>query len=843
MELNIKLFEIYFPAINIKDDKEDSKSFFIKLRDDFELILTENYLKIKNEINFNKKKIEEIRREESNSNLIHFGKIAERQMLEISLPSLQKELNDIEISNTIFKSRFSEYLGKGVRFPQVILNHLKYILGEEIAIKFIESGILLQDSENISKNHFFNNPSIFKIPRIIEPLLVSGKILNLNFNLFSPINQLNSIEIHSLGKSKFDFNSYNQIKNNTLSKSLFEDVDLNDFSTIIFFDFFLKYKSTPLSYSNKKQLKNIDGLENDLSSLFERVKHDKFNGDLYFIANFYTSKRIIEYFKNIEIKEYNIDSVFTINSVISEELGSSVVEIISIKKRYKRDVFVSLIDNNLDNLSKVIDRYKNRNGLNNFDRNGFNTDLKSYFSFSKLIKIQEYNKLENQNPHFQKHKISDVVTEFKIYDSDKIIFEVKPNSLILIFDYVNHYFNKRILTDKVEDSLVSNNYKFVQVTFDPQTVYNKYLRKYFRKEKTGLLFQNFHLNDPDELLNYDIFIPSLQNQKVIDSKIDLASNFLDQSMNLVESPNKLEEVDRLIAKENSLEDWISICPFPIASILWKYHANSNTADKIKYLEFFFEGLGELLVMLVLSSFSQNEDYFLKHRTKWFTNERFYNWYLTSSFGNWVSIFKDISIFINKELDKGDTLILDLLGNPSVNYLQMIKSSIIKDVLHKTNDLRRDTKGHNYDSDENILKERLKIWEGFLTKILPIVGNGFSNSFIIKPISSSYKNKVHDFKVKYLLGDNIIFKENYIKTSVIMDCDDLYLYHSGQPSPTQIIPFIRYVEVHNAFYFYSKTVGNSYRFVSYHNGEQGEYHDHQLESELLDRFINLLPKAL
>ena len=186
--------------------------------------------------------------------------------------------------------------------------------------------------------------------------------------------------------------------------------------------------------------------------------------------------------------------------------------------------------------------------------------------------------------------------------------------------------------------------------------------------------------------------------------------------------------------------------------------------------------------------------------------------------------------------------MDLLGNPSVNYLHMIKSSIIKDVLHKTNDLRKNTKGHNYDSDENILKARLKIWEGFLFKILPIVGNGFSNTFIIKPISSSYKNKVHEFKVKYLLGDNIIFKENNIKTSVIMDCDDLYLYHKGQPNPIQIIPFIRYVEVHNAFYFYSKTVGNSYRFVSYHNGEQGEYHDHQLESELLERFINLLPKA-
>ena len=162
-------------------------------------------------------------------------------------------------------------------------------------------------------------------------------------------------------------------------------------------------------------------------------------------------------------------------------------------------------------------------------------------------------------------------------------------------------------------------------------------------------------------------------------------------------------------------------------------------------------------------------------------------------------------------------------------------------LHKTKDLRNSTKAHNFDSDENILKERLKDWESYLLKILPIVGNGFSNSFIIKPILSSYTNKVHNFKVKYLLGDNIIFKEDTIKTSVIMDCDDLYLYHKGQPNPIQIIPFIRYVEVNNAFYFYSKIVGNSYRFVSYHNGEQGEYHVNQMESELLERFLNLLPK--
>jgi len=53
---------------------------------------------------------------------------------------------------------------------------------------------------------------------------------------------------------------------------------------------------------------------------------------------------------------------------------------------------------------------------------------------------------------------------------------------------------------------------------------------------------------------------------------------------------------------NAFEIWMESLPFPIASILWAYNAESNSEKKAEHLLHFFEALAELLALISLSCF-------------------------------------------------------------------------------------------------------------------------------------------------------------------------------------------------------------------------------------------------
>lgn len=67
----------------------------------------------------------------------------------------------------------------------------------------------------------------------------------------------------------------------------------------------------------------------------------------------------------------------------------------------------------------------------------------------------------------------------------------------------------------------------------------------------------------------------------------------------------------------------------------------------------------------------------------------------------------------------------------------------------------------------------------------------------------------------LVGARTPFNEISIKSLIPLDKKKLYLAHSNQNKPVELMPFIKFVEVSDAVYFYTSIESKNVRWVSYH----------------------------
>lgn len=867
-DLNTQIFEIIYPEVNSVDKTYDTKSFKVRfLNEPFKSSFSKNKLELdslKNQVNVIDHKISIKKSDQLNKNEIlnyeeiHFLEF-ERGRITFQINFLENNKINVERELNKYERELSNY--EKSSFPIIFIHYLKNLFGDEIGEKLITSGIIISELDNKKRNsRIYSMSDVNCLDRVFNFFNLK-KILNYKFDIFSPISVVDKIEIKSLPpENKSNIVSFINKSNLSILES--KEIALNDFDAIFLFDFLNRWSSDGIG-STGKLIKRRGGegidtsvkdeLESDFNTLINLVNNSNYEGKIFILTDFYSSKRVIKYIKKYGFDRHNISAIFTLGNYIGEDFRGSDLELIIIDNKNQSKIFVASIAYKMENLSLILENYKNLRNSNNNLHNGVLCDLKDYFSFNQLKKIGDYNDFGNTISDFTTFSLSEVTTKFIEYKSVDKEFDKSPNSLF--FSYSTFLKNFKVFGEKVVGPVTSGHQYIVQLVLDETKVLSSYLNRYFldpelggrlvgsneSRDSSSIVFQSSR-----DILDINIFIPpSIEIQKERVSLIEKGQKVFNITNKLTDTnvslTDELESIIELKPQENTLEDWINLCPFPIATILWKYNATISNTEKREYLGFFFEGLSEMLVMLILSSFVQDEEYFKKYRGRWFNEKKFFNWYETTSFGTWCTLYSKLSDFISKELVRDEVFIRNILGNPSDEFLNMLKSDEIKNVLWESNELRKNTKGHNFAISKEKEKELLSLWEEYLHKILPIIGIGFSNTFIVKPTISSLSKNKFNFVVKLLLGHNLELKEGKIETDIIMDSDELYLYHKNQLKPIHVIPYIRYIESKNACYFYSKMVGKTYRFVSYHHGIDGELNEDNFESDLLERFVQLLPK--
>ncbi|MCP1663055.1 MULTISPECIES: hypothetical protein [Methanocalculus] len=341
-------------------------------------------------------------------------------------------------------------------------------------------------------------------------------------------------------------------------------------------------------------------------------------------------------------------------------------------------------------------------------------------------------------------------------------------------------------------------------------------------------------SDIRELLaETEIYLPPPQVQAEvirIDTLIDtIMSRLSDIRKDLLEHPystqKALERLEQLKG-DDSVADWIEELPFPLASILWAYIAESSPSKKVAHLFHFFEAAAELnsgilLSMLEPSARSGNVDLLDD-------NPAYRGIYLNATFRSWIILSRRAARLIRRESEslwRGDGE-LSFLIRANRDFLSMVTSKRLFALLDEVADLRNDWKGHGGIVGEKGYEERLGTLEIYLNRCRSILRDRFRDTVLIQPGAGTYRDGIFTYQVQVLTGSRHRFRRMTISTLMPLDTEKLYLYPREGGNPLELLPFFRLIihpETRNpAWYFYNRMDGRDVRWVSYHYEAQPEF---------------------
>lgn len=512
-----------------------------------------------------------------------------------------------------------------------------------------------------------------------------------------------------------------------------------------------------------------------------------------------------------------IDAVFALPSGAFLPYSSISGNLVLISKKPKDKTFVAEIS---------ADEETNKTILKNFAvrregkavQLGVLTDISGFITIQDLIlrkEIEEYgyplirladistiNTLKTDNPDEVSHKLNSVYLP-KLGTSHVVThpatMQIKPKN----------YYQIQLDSDKANSTYVAN-------------YFNSYMGKKIRKTlEIGAIRQIplWRLSD------CFIHLPDLATQSEliqIDSRLSEFSLRLEElKRKLWHYPRSLRNIQKelkSITQQKSIENWIDFLPFPISSILWRYYATKENNKKIEHLFHFFEALSEFLAMIMLSAFVQDMEFYKQECNRWLDKDiKFKDWYLNANFGSWNILTSRLSKAIrtfhsNKEKSE---LCESLLGNPPEGFFTMITNKGIVNVLLDTAELRNKWKGHGGISSEEDDRRKFVTLEERLNEIRKFLADGFEDTRILSPSTNEYEAGVYTYKAKELVGARTPFHEIIIKSLIPLDRKKLYLSHSGQNRPIELLPFIKFNETSEACYFYTSIESKNVRWISYH----------------------------
>ncbi len=316
--------------------------------------------------------------------------------------------------------------------------------------------------------------------------------------------------------------------------------------------------------------------------------------------------------------------------------------------------------------------------------------------------------------------------------------------------------------------------------------------------------------------------------------------------------------DAAVNEADRFRIWVDTLPFPLASILWAYHATDSPYKKYRLLLRYFEGLTEYMATVLLSGFFGAEDWMSRHR-------RLFNEYkdepkVTSklqfaSFGMWSNITQALANDLRKRLALNKERLTDedlasrkrceQLFCTDVELLDQLFPVAVVDVLARTVELRNDWYGHG-GIDDKAAETRLYQLESHLNETRRLLGRTWASYRLIKPEGSRKTVGVIQQDIKILVGHHNPFVSEKIELGAQLDTAYLYLHQPGRSSAMKMQPLIRILEqlagTENAAYFYSRVRASDVVFISHHFEQEPDMTEPFRETlELLEKLKNLSPE--
>ena len=520
--------------------------------------------------------------------------------------------------------------------------------------------------------------------------------------------------------------------------------------------------------------------------------------------------------------------------------------LIIIRKQKPEKLFVGELSSNADSNNVLLKNLKARKE-GKIPQLGALVDIHSFRSFQTLIAERDIKKLAIPLG-LQPTPFCKIAKEFNVIKPMQDEESLNLQNVI----YLPHIGRSEAVVSLADLQVKPQN--CFQVVLDSDKAIPAYVANFFNT-KLGMKIRESLSSGhtipkitKSQLFKANIYLPDMETQaktiRINSSISDITTQLEIRQRQLWNNPRNIKEIEKTVISftpENDFKIWMETLPFPLASVLWAYHADTNIWRKVANLFNFFEALSEFTATVLLSAFASDPSFYNQKSEKWIEKDpKYRDWINASDFGGWnvlsARLAKETRTLLSSKDERERCL--DLFGRPDSDFLEMLIDKNIFRVLREVAEYRNQWKGHSGITSSEELDRRLKLLESSLSDVRQVISDRYSTVSLLSPESSEYSEGIYYYRVKALMGITTTFQKEFVKTLDPMDNQELYLIHDNQLKPIKLLPFIRLMKSpktkQNACYFYNRLNKEGVRWVSYHFESEAEIvrPDDEIRSTLL-----------
>lgn len=282
---------------------------------------------------------------------------------------------------------------------------------------------------------------------------------------------------------------------------------------------------------------------------------------------------------------------------------------------------------------------------------------------------------------------------------------------------------------------------------------------------------------------------------------------------------KVRDALQKVNKEDRFEDWIDTLPFPLASILWVCHTQTDSLrEQIDRKLHFCEALAQFLAVIYISAchshkiwpeiHSKMAEALIKHNLS----------FEMATFGTWKAIVELLQADLRRVLNEDPELCFELFRTRNNDFLEALLAKNLITVLQETNAIRNNLAhgGAIRESEAASINKKLA---QHIDSVREVFGVAWEDYLLLLPGQCSFRGGMFDYDARKVMGSRTPFPKEKVKLAEAMEDGHLHLWNPYESRALKLLPLIKVMPSprteDNACYFYSRQQRNGIRFLSYY----------------------------
>jgi hypothetical protein len=530
-------------------------------------------------------------------------------------------------------------------------------------------------------------------------------------------------------------------------------------------------------------------------------------------------------------KDFYINSVFSLPHNLFRSTGLPFLNLVIISRQKNEEVFVAEL-NPAINQEIILENLKKRKE-GKIESLGFLVPQNQLDIYGRLINKREQKRIAFRYKLKETKIEKELTIEINLSSKkNKDGFKKRYNSV-----YLPLIGNSNAVTSIEEFKLKSHNY--IQLVIREEIALAEYIAFYLNSEMGKIYRENLTSGlvipkiNKGTIKESSIYLPNLEEQRNIIDVQKRVNNVFNKIISIDKTfkinpfnANKIEKEIKPFSRLDSFENWVDNFPFPLASILITYDRSKEIYYKLNHLFNFFEALTQFNVVLMLSAYHSETEFFEEHKNKWFDKKESNNYFERSTFGSWLTIAERLARFTREGLNEKSLKkekFFELFKTKRISFIESLTNKELYKTLKEVKDLRN-RKAHGGVETPEYDLQKLTLLKTKLSKIRSIIDN-YDGINLVKPGPLKISGGIYKYKITNLMGSRNIFKEQKCDLIEQMDEKFLYLLDLNYQRPLELLPFIKFSESpsqeKNACYFYNHINKEGVHWISYHFKEESE----------------------